>query len=256
MENKELYVCDLDGTLAEDNKDLKKETIDKLNEIFNKNNKELIISSARNYMNIKKRIKGLKQNIKIISRNGSVIYDEEGKVIYKVNIDERLVDNVIKTVISYNLCPVVVKVIENKEFIYSSLKYINVESKKHMNDLEVTYVEEFANFDLNNIIGIYAFGKATQMCDIPNLNITKYIDFLQISSRYANKGKALEYIKETNDYSNITCFGNDINDYEMLDMVENAYFVFDVEKNKNNKYKTIPFDNGKSIVEIIDRGGK
>lgn len=254
--DKELYVCDLDGTLAEDGKALKIDTIEKLNEAFSKDNKELIISSARNYKNIKERIKGLSKNLKIISRNGSVIYDERGNVVYKVNIDEQLVYEAIKSIIAHNLCPVVVKIVENSEVIYCSLSHINAEAKKHMEDVEVTYVEELLYIDLQEVIGIYAFGRVDQTYDNPNLNIIQYIDFLQISSTKANKGKALEHIKNIYGYSNITCFGNDSNDYSMLDIAENAYFVYDKQENKKMKYNNIPFDNAKSIVEIINKGGR
>ena len=86
MNRKKLYISDLDGTLIEDGKSLNEEIIELLNLAITDDKKELIISSARNYYSIKKKIDGLKKSIKVVSRNGSVIYDEFGKVIYAVYI--------------------------------------------------------------------------------------------------------------------------------------------------------------------------
>lgn len=255
MTMKQLYVCDLDGTLVENGKPLISETISLLNTALEDNGKELIISSARNYLSIKRRIMGLNRDIKIISRNGSAIYDESGNIIHAAKIKEQDVIKAVNYSLKHNLCPVIVKLVDNAEALYCNLRHMNDEAKKHTADVQLEYIQDFVNVNLQNVIGIYAFGKLDGTYNLPNLNITKDKEFLQISSIDADKGKALEYIKNNYDYESITCFGNDANDYPMLDIATNAYFVYDKEEDIKEKYNNIPFDNAKGIVEIITKGG-
>jgi len=252
---KQLYVCDLDGTLVENGKPLSSECISLLNNALEDSSKEIIISSARNYLSIKRRIMGLSKYIKIISRNGSTIYDENGKVIHLAEIKEQYVINAINYSLEQNLCPVVIKLIDNNEVIYCDPKYINDEAKKHTADVQLEYVQDFEAANFQNVIGIYAFGKLAGEYSLPNLNVIKDKEFLQISGSDADKGKALKFITNKEDYDSITCFGNDENDYPMLDIATNAYFVYHKEENKKEKYNNIHFDNAKSIVEIITKGG-
>lgn len=255
MEKKNLYISDLDGTLVENGKNLNSETINLLNNIITDDRKEFIISSARNYENIKKRIIGLKKGIKIISRNGTIIYDEKGNVIFMVKMEEENVRKAIKYSINQNLCPVVIKLIENKELSFCNSNYINEEFKMHSKDIDINYLDNFNNINLQNVIAIYAFGKINSDYHLSNLRIRKDSEFIQISSLEADKGKALEFIKKLGLYNSVTSFGNDENDYTMLNSSDNSYYIYDREDNRNNKYKNIPFDNAKSIFEIINKGG-
>ena len=253
--NKKLYVCDLDGTLAENGKKLDSDTVEMLNDVLDCNNKEFVISSARNYSSIKSRINGMNKNIKIIARNGSIIYDEQGNVIHKAPIDEVSVTEAINYAILQNLCPVIVKVVGNEERIYCDFKYMNEQTKKHTTNLKLENVKEYKDIKLKNVIGIYAFGDITKDYILREVLIRKDKDFLQITSMDATKGKALEYLKNLSNYDDVTCFGNDENDYSMLDIADNPYFVYDSIQNKKDKYNNIPWDNAKSIIQVIAKGG-
>ena len=253
--SKKLYVCDLDGTLAEDGKNLSADTVDMLNKAFASNSKELVISSARNYLSIKSRIQGISKDIKIICRNGSAIYNEQGKVIYISQIKRENVLEAINYSAEQALCPIVIGIKGNAEKLYCKEEYLNDVSIKHVKNVQVEYVENFEDIGLENVIGIYAFGNITKDYTLSGVLIRKDRDFLQITSTSATKGKALEYLKSTNNYDSITCFGNDENDYSMLDIADDPYFVYDNLQNKKDKYNNIPWDDAKSIIQVITKGG-
>ncbi len=255
MMNKKLYVCDLDGTLAEDGKNLTSNTVDLLNDAFVCESKEIVISSARNYLSIKNRIKGLEKDIKIICRNGSAIYNEQGEVIYTAQMKKENILDAIAYVVEQNLCPVVIRIKDNAEKMYCNKQYLNDVALKHIKNIQVEYVENFESIELKNVIGIYAFGDITKDYTLEGVLIRKDKDFLQITSMNATKGKALEYLKSLTSYDSVTCFGNDENDYSMLDIADNAYFVCDNIQNKKLKYNNIPWDNAKSIIQVITKGG-
>lgn len=253
--SKKLYVCDLDGTLAEDGKKLSVDTIDMLNKAFENESKELVISSARNYLSIKSRIQGINKEVKIICRNGSVIYDEQGKVIYTSLMKKENVLNAINYVVKEALCPVLICIKGNVEKIYCKQEYLNIKARMHLKNIQVEYVKSFENSKLENVIGIYAFGDINNEYILDGVLIRKDKDFLQITSTDATKGKALEYVKDLNQYHSVTCFGNDENDYSMLDIADNPYFVYDNIQNMKDEYNNIPWDDANSIIQVITKGG-
>ena len=250
---KKLFVTDLDDTLVKNGEKLSKHTIKELNRIFNDQEKELIIASARSYDGIIKRIRGLSKKIKIIARNGSIIYDEDSNIIYFANMLKDEVERSIKYSIDRGLCPVIVDVINNKEFFYIDKRYINNTIIKYSKELNFIYSNDLQNEKFSNVIGIYSFGeiKNEEKYIINGLKIIKDEEFIHIIGQNVSKGYALEKLSNIYKYKDIICFGNDENDYSMLDFCNKPYFIF--IDNENKKYNNLPFDNGKSILEIMEK---
>lgn len=254
---KELYISDLDGTLVQDGKNLSEYVVTKLSKIIDNCKKEFVISSARNYESIKTRIIGLNKNIKIVSRNGSVIHDENSNVIHSVKMKREDILKAIEYSVNKSLCPVIIKLIGNKEEIYCISKHLNSEFEIISRNMEVNYIDRLDMFEFDNIIGIYSFGNIEKDYDyeICNLKVRKDKGFIQITSINADKGEALKFLKEKYDYESITAFGNDENDYLMLDYSDIPYYIYSKESERIDKYNNIVFDDGKRICAII-QGGK
>ena len=250
---KRLFVSDLDDTLVENGKKLSEHTIKELNRIFKDDEKEFVIASARNYDRIIKRIKGLERNIKVIARNGSIIYDENGNVIKFFCINENEIIKAIKYSLENNLCPVVIEINNNEEIFYTDRKFINDERIAYLKGLNFRYSNDLVNECLKNVIGVYSFGKVEQekTYKLDGIKVIKDINFIHFIGQNVDKGYALRELNSIYKYENITCFGNDENDYPMLDCCDNPYYIFKVDK--NSQYNNLLFDNGISILKIMEK---
>ena len=252
---KRLFVSDLDDTLVENGKILPEYTIEELNRIFNDDEKEFVISSARNYANITRRIKGLKKNIKLIARNGSIIYDENGNVIKKYYISEKDVLKAIRYSLDNFLCPIVIEINNNEEIYILDNKYINDEVIFSQKDLNIRYSEDLEKESFKNVIGVYSFGKVEQEknYELDGIKVIKYKNFIHFIGKNVDKGYALKELNKIYKYENITCFGDSESDYPMLNYSDNPYYISKEYDNKNNKYNNLIFDNGISILKIMEK---
>jgi len=252
MKQKTLYVSDLDDTLVDEKNMPSNELLKKLDNILNYAN--FSIASARSYDSIYSRFSCMKNRFKIISRCGTIIYDEKGIIIHfeKLNYDYlKIIDFSVRN----NLCPVFVTVEENAEHFYYNEKYINDEAKKRVVGMKISNASNEKIANLNNIVGVYCFGNTEDIdTNLENINIRKYSTFIHFSSINATKGKACLWLKEKYNYDSLISFGNDSNDYDMLDVSDLGYLIFKDKSQIKDKYENIKFDNGKSIIQIIEKG--
>ena len=215
---KYLYLIDLDDTLVENGKALKDDTIKMMNEVLEDESKELIISSARNYSNIKRRTIGLNKNIKIISRNGSMIHDDNGRIIYADFIKPENVSGIVKYCIDNQLCPALITVVGNEEKVFCYKEFLNEECYENYKIKGIEYIEDYKDFDFSNVSNILAWGNidSEKVYELNDFKIKKYEKFLQITNVGVGKDSALRYFKAKDEYSKITSFGNDDNGFHFM----------------------------------------
>ena len=125
MNNKKLYLSDLDDTLVEDGHFINKELALKFDEILKEKNIDFMISSARSFNSIKNKTKELKTPIKIISRNGAILYNEQNKIVFFIEISKTIVFEVVNFAIKEKLCPVIISIKDNKEEMFCISEYKN-----------------------------------------------------------------------------------------------------------------------------------
>lgn len=253
MEQKKLYLTDLDDTLVNDGDIIDDELANKIDNVLKNKNIEFIISTARSFNSIKKKIKNLKTPIKIVSRSGAILYDETGKIIFSIEISKKELNKIINYSIKENLCPVIISIQNNYEEMFSISQYVNEEFINKTLGMDIKLINYSKINKINHIIGIYCFGKIEdcKKYSIDNIKIRTYNDFIHITNINCNKGTPIEFLKQKYSYKKITSFGNDKNDFEMLDVSDDAYLVYKEKKKKNIKYKQISFDNGEKIINIM-----
>lgn len=253
MNNKKLYLSDLDDTLVEDGHFINKELALKFDEILKEKNIDFMISSARSFNSIKNKTKELKTPIKIISRNGAILYNEQNKIVFFIEISKTIVFEVVNFAIKEKLCPVIISIKDNKEEMFCISEYKNKEFLEMTVDMEINFINQLDIYKIKHVVAIYCFGKVkeSKKYDIANVKVRVYKNFLHVSNISCNKGTLIKYLRENYLYSSIISFGNDENDIEMLDNSNVAYFVYKDENKINKKYNNIKFDNGEKIINII-----
>lgn len=102
-----LIVFDLDGTLLREDHSLSSQTIEYINKLKN-NNIDVIIATGRSYFHAKKLIKPLKQDMIVLSNNGSIArHTSDDKVIFANYLEPHKAINVIEDSKSNGLKPII-----------------------------------------------------------------------------------------------------------------------------------------------------
>lgn len=101
-----LVVLDLDGTLLQENKEISKRTIEYLSEL-KKNDIDVVIATGRSYYHGKKLIEPLKEDMIILSNNGSIArHTSNDEVIFASYLSEKKSENIIKESIRQGFNPI------------------------------------------------------------------------------------------------------------------------------------------------------
>lgn len=161
------------------------------------------------------------------------------------------VEEIINYSISNNYCPIISCVESGSEFFYCDKKCMNNEAKDAIKKLKIQYTNTLDMIKKENIISIYSFGKVADSKMQINIKAKTriYNEFIHFTNENCCKQKAIEFIKRKYNKNYVIAFGNETNDYEMLDNANESYWI---GENKTNKeYKKLPFDDGKSIMKII-----
>lgn len=253
MKKKKIYLSDLDDTLINDGDIIDDDLAEQLDDILKDQNIEFIISSARSFDSIKSRIKKLKTPIKIVSRSGAVLYDEKGKILFSIEIEKQEINKIVDFLIKEKLCPVIVSIENNCEKIFYISQYVNQQFYKKISGMDVRPIDYLEINKINHIIAIYCFGNISEgkKYNIINSKIRYYKDFIHITNANCNKGESIKFLKKKYPCEKIISFGNEENDFEMLNNSDDGYLVYKDEIKSNCIYKQIPFDHGKKIIEIM-----
>ena len=257
-----LIVCDLDGTLLDDNGQTPKEFKNILEELRLKNIK-FAIASGRNYREAVYRFDEYKDDIIFICDNGSSIY-YKGECIYYNNLDKEIIDNLLN--IGRNIPNSYVTLSGDKGFYSEDESAVKKIKDISLNKESVMYVNS-----LNNVDDIIFKVNIYDLIDAESNSYKEYakynlqgvdirpsgVEWLDIYGSNANKGTAIEIIqnKFNIDKTETMVFGDYLNDLEMM---ESAYYSYAM-KNGHSKIKEISnfeteFTNDENgVVETIKK---
>ncbi len=102
-----LIVFDLDGTLLRGDGKISSQTVEYINKLKN-NNIDVIIATGRSYYHAKKLIKPLKQDMIVLSNNGSIArHTSDDKVIFANYLEKNKALNIIKEAKSKDFAPII-----------------------------------------------------------------------------------------------------------------------------------------------------
>src|SRR6056297_4243027 len=102
-----LVVLDLDGTLLKDNKNISIQTV-KYISLLKKRGVDVVIATGRSYYHGKKLIAPLKQDMIVLSNNGSIArHTSDDKVIFANYLEKNKALNIIKEAKSKDFAPII-----------------------------------------------------------------------------------------------------------------------------------------------------
>ena len=245
-----LIASDMDGTLLNSNHKIPQNNIE-LIKFAQKNGIEFVVATGRAYYEAIPSLKEANINCDVISFNGGIIYDKNGKIISITPMqlkDLYYTIEILKSLnISYQLYTkntIYTKSIETDITAYIDLIRANGEepNEQHLrqeakNRLALGHITEVDNIELYlnqednpaiKVIGISndleKLKHATELLSgNDNISVTSSgANNVEIMDKKATKGEALKIVADIHDINlkNAIAIGDNLNDQAMLDIVE------------------------------------
>lgn len=216
-------VCDLDGTLLNEEHKFSEETKETIKEV-KKTGRKIFIATGRHHLDALKLKEQLGLDSYLISSNGARIHDENNIEVYEKNIDKEVVDFILS-----------VKCKEGIErHVYTDTKWYVEKDKEeylsfHQESKFFHEVKEFFKIENEKFIKIFFVSKNIDEL----LKLEEYFikvigskvsitlsgpECLEIMAKDVTKGEAIKNIMQKLNISleNTMAFGDGLNDYEML----------------------------------------
>ena len=202
-----LIVSDFDGTFFDENYE---ENIKFINSIRDKY--DFVIATGRHF-------KSLSSELKIecdyyICNDGSYILDKNKNIIYKNYINQKSIETVYNRMLELGY----------DDYFFDYIDGFGTELKDNITKLSIRITDNTKNNDIDYLI--------SDLEDVYGYISTNWINIISIESKKEN---GIEEILKYKNYNKIIVFGNEINDYGMLD----KYDGYLISKKFNNKYKTL-----------------
>lgn len=229
-----LVVFDLDGTLLQDDKTISNNTINYINKLKS-NNIEVIIATGRSYYHGKKLIEPLKQDMIIVSNNGSIArHTSNDEVIFANYLKDEKAKVVIKEALKEDLHPIIHTnqfdkgydliverdVKDPKYHGYMSkqdvrYKKTNLISNELTNVLSVCFPGDYNKLETFREGIIKKFPKDYSSFTSKNLKIRGLLEFLDIKGC---KWEGVKYYANSKEIQaeEIISIGDDNNDIELI----------------------------------------
>lgn len=245
-----LIASDMDGTLLNNNHKIPKENVE-LIKFAKKHGIEFVVATGRAYYEALPALKAKNISCDVISFNGGIIYDKNGKIINITPMELKDLYYTIKILksldISYQLYTkntIYTNSIETDITAYIDLIRANGEepNEKHLreeakNKLKLGHITEVENIELyinqeNNpaikVIGISndisKLKNATELLSgNTNISVTSSgANNIEIMDKKATKGEALKIVCDIHNISleNTVAIGDNLNDQAMLEIVK------------------------------------
>ena len=232
-----LYVTDLDGTLLNANAQISTEDANRINQILAKKN--VTFFTARSISVVKKIFEEVEWKLPCVVNNGAFIYDyNSGKCIDERFIDNEDVRNIIEKAQEMNISYILLCEYQGTErMIYSELNNEGVQTfidqRRRKNDKRLMSFDngiQLSDLKVFSIQFVDKYEALKKLHDsIINDNLITYLDreiyidgyyYLNINSSEATKEKALMRICSLLNVSlsEVTAFGDQVNDLELLKM--------------------------------------
>lgn len=238
MNEKTLYVSDLDGTLLRSN-----ETIsDYTSEVINRMTGQGMLFSyatARSIHTAKKVTEGLHAKIPLIVYNGAFIIDNRTGNILDANYFDESVYTLLKNLFAADIYPIVYAWIDGLEkFSYiedkCSKKAAEFISTRHDNRKNPVYTEnELLRGNIfyitcidtcEKLLPFYKRYKEEYYC-VYQKDIYSGEQWLELMPQGTTKAKAIMRLKEILGCKRVVAFGDGVNDIEMFRLADESYAV-------------------------------
>ncbi len=197
-----VLVSDYDNTLYTSDEQIKK-NIEKINEFINRGNL-FVIATGRSYIDISKMI--MKYNIPfnyLICNDGGTIFNNNGKLLYKKDIDLLTAQSIFKDLEVKNLLDIT--------FIDTGYDY----SKKIENEVNAIIIKEIDSAFSKNLL-VELTSKYS--------NIHGYIsdNWINITEKSVTKTNGILFLKSLLNFEKIYTIGDTINDINMINEFNGA----------------------------------
>lgn len=253
-----LIVADMDGTLLNDNHELN-EDFWKIEEALNKNDILFAVASGRQYYNLESNFERLKDRMIFFAENGTHVV-HRGKELYVNELEKKAARNFVK--IGRELEDVqVVLCCKGSAYVESKDEKFIKEIKKYYTRLE--YVDDLTKVD-DTVLKV-------TLCDWKGVEDNSYHQFkefendfkvaiaarifLDITSKTANKGNAIEKVQEKLGISpeETLVFGDYLNDLEMMEKASYSYAMKNAHPEilKISRYTTKHSNNENGVLQTI-----
>jgi HAD-superfamily hydrolase, subfamily IIB len=253
-----LVASDMDGTLLNQDDELNEETFDVIMKLKEKNIL-FVVSSGRQYFNIKNKFSKIQENIIYVAENGSYVI-LEGEELYSRKLDRNIV----------NLFVEKARQIEGCEIVLCGKKgaYIEKNYEKFIHEVERYYLKYEIVNNFNEVeddilkFTIYDFKGAEDNCN----KIFKPLfgddfqvmvsgeNWLDIISHDVNKGVAIKHLQEKFNIKpeETMVFGDYFNDLSMFDVAYYSYAMENApEKVKEHARFTAKSNKENGVLEVI-----
>jgi Cof subfamily protein (haloacid dehalogenase superfamily) len=257
---KTLYIADLDGTLLNKDSKLSDYSIKVINALIN-NGMIFSYATARSLSSALVVTNGLIINCPLVIYNGTFIIDTKtGRKLFSLYFYDREKDKIMNLLNKYSIYPLVYKYINYEEKVswiegkendgiidllkkrLGDKRYISVKSIDQLYNGEVFYFTCIGT--KSELINIYNELKDNleYTCILqPELYRPEY--WLQIMHKNANKGNAVNKLKEILKCEKVVSFGDAINDIQMFHISDECYAVKNAVEELKNKSTGVIFSN-------------
>lgn len=232
-----LYVTDLDGTLLDINAEISPESAEQLNRLLLEKN--ITFFTARSMSVVKKIFNEVKWKLPCVVNNGAFIVDySTGNYISEQYIDEENVKEIIDKAKEMNISYIVLCMYQGIEkMIYSDINNEGIRTfigqREKLNDKRLLKWDNSLKLSEMKIFSLQfvdSFSNLSELrdrirddCLVTYLDREIYVDgyyYLNVNNKNATKEQALQKIIELLliSLNDVTAFGDQINDLEMLKM--------------------------------------
>ena len=239
MEEKILYVSDLDGTLLNNEVKLSDFTIKAINALMDKG---MIFSfaTARSQYTGTKVSRGIVPKVPIIIYNGTFIYDVASKKrVVSNSYTKAEANEILNALLENSVYPMVHAFLgEQEKYLFDernmSRGMADFQSKRELDErrtpVDVYDLEEYEVFyftcidEEEKLLPLYEKFKRSYQC-LYTKDIYSGDYWLEILPNNATKAKAIAELKRLLDCTKVICFGDGTNDIEMFKYADEAYAV-------------------------------
>lgn len=254
-----LFVSDLDGTLLDNSCKLRPRCIDMMNSMIDKG-LQFTYATARSFKSAENLVKELHLTLPVILFNGTFIYDfQDDKYISKNILSQESVSLLKQYVIKYAETPLIYSFINGVEKISylansTSIRgYLNT----HRDDERLNKCDSYAEMFEGEIFFVTLINPKSSVENLDAVFNNQYgftrnyqqdtYDaneyWYEISSKDAGKANAVRQLKEYLGAEKTVCFGDNLNDLEMIENADIGVAVANANAEVQNAADEITLSN-------------
>lgn len=225
MGNVRLICCDVDGTLARDDKSISDVNIEWIKRAINEKHIKFVIVSGRMYSGIVPLYNRIGVTEPLSALNGAILYDEHGTIIRNHKISKNDMVLIIDILREFKIETLIIN--ENRWYTEKQEGYLySVKRPIYQQDSIMCSFNKYIRTNSANKILCMSkdsslLRDAAQRLNEENLDIAFYYgkDFIEMMPGGVNKGSAIDDLSSYYDIdkSDIMALGDDFNDIDMLE---------------------------------------